>query len=140
MPSVDWKVVRSSALAGLMLVVPITVLSLIVLDDGSSTSSRLGFFALTMIGFAAAGYGGGKKAPLAPMTHGALGAGGTWAAIQVFGVVRRLAAGETIGWIGLPLQGFIAAGCGIAGAAFADWIRRSGRPVDLEELRRQLPR
>lgn len=126
-------------MAGLVIVVPITLLALVVLDDESSAYGQLGFFGLTMVGFAAAGYGGGKLAPLAPMTHGALGAAGTWAIIQTFGVLRRLVSGEAIGWIGLPLQGLIAAGCGIAGAAFADWVRRSGRPVTIDELRRQLP-
>ncbi len=139
MPEIKWNVVKTSAIAGLWLLVPITVVSLVLLDDNSSSFARLGFFALTMFGFTAAGYGGGKLAPHAPMAHGALGAAGTWAIIQAFGVVRRLISGEPIAWIGLPLLGFIAAGCGIGGAAFADWIRRSGRPVSVSELRSRLP-
>jgi hypothetical protein len=139
MPQINWQVVKTSAIAGLWILVPITVASLVLLDDGSSNVSRLGFFALTMFGFTAAGYGGGKLAPHAPMAHGALGAAGTWAIIQAFGIVRRLISGDDIAWIGLPLLGFIAAGCGIFGAAFADWVRRSGRPVSVSELRSRLP-
>jgi len=139
MPDVNWSVVRSAAIAGLTVLVPITLVSLWVLDDDSSSYARLGFFGLTMFGFAAAGYGGGKLAPLAPMTHGALGAAGTWAVIQAFGIVRRLISGDELNLIGYPLQAFIAAGCGIFGAAFADWIQRSGRPTSVDELRSRLP-
>ncbi|MFW2383711.1 MAG: hypothetical protein ACN4GZ_18315 [Acidimicrobiales bacterium] len=140
MPTVDWNVVRTAALSGLVLLVPLTLLSLWVIDDGSSSYAKLGFFGLTMFGFAAAGYGGGKLAPMAPMTHGALGAAGTWAIIQAFGVVRRLISGEEINVIGYPLQAMIAAGCGVFGAVFADWVRRSGRPTSVDELRSRLPR
>jgi hypothetical protein len=139
-PKIDWTVAGTAALSGLVLLVPLTLLSLWVLDDDSSGYAQLGFFGLTMFGFAAAGYGGGKLAPLAPMTHGALGAAGTWAIIQGFGVVRRLFSGDEINVIGYPLQAMIAAGCGVFGAAFADWIQRSGRPTSVDELRSRLPR
>ncbi len=140
MPKIDWSVVRTAALSGLVILVPVTLLSLLIIDDDSSAYAKLGFFGLTMFGFAAAGYGAGKLAPLAPMAHGALGAGGTWAIIQAFGVVRRLISGEDINLIGYPLQAMIAAGCGVFGAVFADWVRRSGRPTSVDELRSQLPR
>ncbi len=139
-PQFDWRVIRSAAIAGLTVLVPITILSLLVVDDDSSSYTQLAFFGLTMFGFAAAGYGAGKMAPLAPMAHGALGAMGTWVVIQGFGVLRRLVSGDAINWLGYPLQAMIAAGCGVFGAVFADWIRRSGRPVSVADLRRQLPK
>ena len=140
MPEIDWTVVRSAALAGLTVLVPITILSLWIIGDDSSSYTKLGFFGLTMFGFAAAGYGAGKLAPQAPMAHGALGAMGTWLVIQGFGIIRRLVAGDSIGWLGYPLQAMIAAGCGIFGAVFADWISRSGRPTSVSQLRSQLPK
>ncbi len=140
MPDINWSVVRTAAASGLVIVIPLTILSLVVLDDDSSSYAKLGFFGLTMFGFAAAGYGGGKLAPHAPMAHGAFGAAGTYVVIQTFGVLRRLISGDEINAIGYPLQALIAAGCGIFGAAFADWVRRSGRPTSVDELRSRLPR
>ena len=103
MPQLDWSVIRRATIAGLTVLIPLTVLSLLVIDDDSSTYAQLAFFGLTRFGFAAAGYGAGKMAPHAP-------------------------------------KAMIAAGCGIFGAVFADWVRRSGRPVSVGEMRRRLPK
>jgi hypothetical protein len=121
-------------------VVPLALLNLWIIDDESTNFAKLGFFGGLMFAFAAAGYGGGKLAPWAPMAHGALGAAGSYLIVQAFGIVRRLIAGDPINFIGYPLQAFIAAGCGLLGAAFADWVRRSGRPTSLDDLRSQLPK
>ncbi len=139
MPKIDWSIVKTAALSGLVLLVPLALLNQWIISEESTNFAKLGFFGAFMVAFAAAGYGGGKLAPHAPMAHGAFGAAGSYVVIQTFGVIRRLLAGDPINFVGYPLQMFIAAGCGVLGAAFADWIQRSGRPTSVDELRNRLP-
>ncbi len=138
-PKIDWSIVKTAALSGLVLLVPLALLNQWLIDEESTNFAKLGFFGAFMFAFAAAGYGGGKLAPHAPMAHGALGAAGSYAVIQAFGIIRRLIAGGDLNFAGYPLLMLLAAGCGIFGAAFADWVQRSGRPTSVEELRNRLP-
>jgi hypothetical protein len=123
--NLDWKVIRTSATAGLLIVFPATILSAWLVDDSNSGGWAFVFFAITMLGFAIAGFGAGRLRTDTPMIHGLAAAWATWAVIQAFGVIRRLATGDEISWLALPMTALIASAVGVAGAVFADWSRRN---------------
>ena len=125
-PTLNWSTVWNGALAGLVVLVPAAVLSWLLVGDDGSRSLTLLFFGIIMFGFAAAGYGAGRVEHNTPMAHGAFAALVAFAVVQAAGIVIAIVRGTIgdFGWIGIPLLAFIAAGCGVAGAVFADWYRR----------------
>lgn len=129
MPHVDWSIIRNAATAGLLVVIPAALVAQAFadeVDDGSGWS--LLFFAVTVLGFVIAGFVAGRLRSDTPLAHGAIAAGITWAAVQVFGTVRRLLADEPVSWLALVFAGMLAVCAGIAGGAFADWFRRRVEP------------
>lgn len=123
--NLDWKVVRTAATAGLILLVPAAIGSEFLVDESNRGLLSLLFFSLIILGFVIAGFGAGRLRTDTPMVHGLAAAWAAWAVIQAFGVIRRLASGEDITWQALPMSALIAATCGVAGAVFADWSRRN---------------
>lgn len=123
--NLDWHVVRTAATAGLLLLVPAAIGAALLVDESNRGLWSFLFFAVTMLGFVIAGFGAGRLRTDTPMVHGLAAAWAAWAVIQAFGVIRRLAAGEEITWLALPLTALIAAAAGVAGAIFADWSRRN---------------
>lgn len=128
-PHVDWTVIRTAAATGLLVVIPAAVLAQLVAGDADEGSPwSLVFFAVTVLGFALAGFAAGRLRSDTPMAHGATAAGVTWAAVQLFGTVRRLVVGEQVSWLAIAFAGMLAVCAGIAGGAFADWFRRRVEP------------
>ncbi len=120
---IDWKTVASSTLAGLMVVVPATIVVQFLPDDIHG-SVRFLFFGVIIFGFLAAGYGAGRQERSTPMIHGALAGGATYACVQLVGLVLRLARGETVNPFAYLFLALLAATTGVLGALFADWYLR----------------
>lgn len=124
MENLDWAAIRHAATGGLVVLVPAAILTEIFVDGSSGGALAFLFFAITMFGFATAGFGAGRLRSDRPMVHGMIAALAAWAVIQAFGVIKLLIAGDDITWLALPLTALIASSAGVAGAVFADWSRR----------------
>jgi hypothetical protein len=121
---IDWRVVVRAALSGLVLIIPIVIITEILDANVSNFSgSRWVFFPFLLIlfAYAAAGYAGGRLAPWAPYTHGILAALGSFATWLLFRVVERLIRGAHIGFgpRAVMTNAMFAAGLGLFGAAIA---------------------
>ena len=103
---------------------PAAALSSLFVDDDTSSAWSILFGVVTLFGFMVAGYGAGRIRNDTPMLHGATAAALCYVVVQIFGVVRRLASGESINPAMYPLTALLAATMGVAGALFADWYRR----------------
>ncbi len=121
----DPKIVISSALAGLMIVVPAVVIFQVI-SDGGGTSSRLLYFGLVILGFVIAGFGGGRQERSTPLMHGAAAGAAVYVVIQLVGLVLRLVNGESINVIQYAFLLLLASTAGVLGAMFADWSIRKG--------------
>lgn len=125
MKRLDWLTIRTSAIAGLMVVIPCAVLSEVLIGDDGAVGWSILFSILTLVGFMIAGFGAGRLRDDTPMSHGAAAAFVCWAVVQLFGVARRLIAGEPINVASYPLIAAIAVVCGIVGALFAGRSHRT---------------
>lgn len=129
MPNLDRTVIRNAATAGLLVVIPSALVAQAFAGEVEEGSGwQLLFFTLTVLGFVVAGFVAGRLRSDTPMAHGALAAGITWGAVQLFGTVRRLLADEPVSWLAIAFAGMLAVCAGIAGGAFADWFRRRVEP------------
>lgn len=124
MVAIDWVVIRSAALAGLMVLVPAIVVLTLVLDESSASIWIYIFGLLLVFGFLTAGYGAGRVRSDTPMIHGAIAGLSCYAAIQLFGVVSRVLRGESVNPWQYPFLAIFSASLGASGALFADWYRR----------------
>jgi hypothetical protein len=121
---VDWRVVVRAALSGLVLIVPIVIITEILdatIDNFSGSLWLVLPFLLILFAYAAAGYAGGRLEPSAPFTHGilaSLGAFGMWLVIRVLARVVR-GAHLGFGWRAVFTNALFAAGLGLFGAAIA---------------------
>ena len=122
--NLDWGVVRQGAIAGLVLIIPAALLSAIATSSDSNTNLAFLFSFLILIGFSIAGFVAGSRRSDTPMMHGAAAAVACYVVVQLFGLLRRLAAGESVNFLTYPLAVLFAATCGVAGAVLADWNRR----------------
>lgn len=126
MVAIDWVVIRSAALAGLLVLVPAIIVLTLVLDD-SASSAWIYLFGLIMVfGFLTAGYGAGRIRSDTPMIHGAIAGVSCYVVIQGFGAISRLVRGESINPLQYPFLAVFSAALGASGALFADWYRRKG--------------
>lgn len=123
-PNLDWNVIRSAAATGLLIIVPAAVVSALIFDENSDSSWAILFGFVVLTGFVTAGYLAGAKRSDTPMMHGAAAALACYVVVQLFGLLRRLAAGDDINLISYPVSALFAATFGVAGGVFADWNRR----------------
>ena len=123
-PNLDWAVIRSASLSGLLIIVPAAVVSALSFDETSSSNWAILFGFMILIGFVVAGYLAGAKRSDTPMMHGAAAALACYVVVQLFGLLRRLAAGDDINLLSYPVTALFAATFGVAGGVFADWNRR----------------
>ncbi len=124
MPKIDWLTIRTSATAGLIIIIPAAVLSAVLVGENGSPGWSILFVFAILLGFFIAGFGAGRLRDDTPMMHGSLAAMACYVVVQIFGSIRRLAVGDPINPISYPLILMIAATVGIAGALFADWSAR----------------
>jgi hypothetical protein len=122
--AIDWVVIRSAALAGLLVLVPAIIVLTLVLDDSASTVWIYLFGLIMVFGFLTAGYGAGRIRSDTPLIHGAVAGVSCYVVIQVFGAVSRLIRGESINPLQYPFLAMFSAALGASGALFADWYRR----------------
>lgn len=126
----DWLTIRTSAIAGLIIVLPSAILSEAFVGDDGAPGWTVFFSILILVGFVIAGFGAGRLRDDTPMIHGAMAALVCWAVVQFLGAVRRLIAGDPLNLAGYPVIAAIAMGAGIIGAMFAGWSgRRTGRGI-----------
>ncbi len=124
---IDWRVIRTSATAGLMLIVPAALLSALLVGEDRRPGLGFIFVSIILLGFIIAGFGAGRLRSDTPMIHGALAAFACYAVVQIFGTLRILITGGDINLATYPMSAILASFCGVAGALFADWYgRRSG--------------
>lgn len=126
MVALDWTVIRTAALAGLLVLVPAILVLTLVLDDSSSAIWIYVMGLVLVFGFLTAGYGAGRERNDTPMTHGAVAGVACYVAIQLFGVLSRTIRGESINPWQYPFLALLAAALGASGGLFADWYRRKG--------------
>ena len=122
--AIDWIVIRSAVIAGLLVLVPAIVVLTLVLDDSSATFWIYVFGLIMVFGFATAGYGAGRMRSDTPMIHGAVAGFGCYVVIQTFGALFRLLRGDEINPLQYPFLAMFSAALGASGALFADWYRR----------------
>ena len=130
-PALDAKAVVGGAVAALVIAVPAGVLAGVLDDRGDLDAESgwvFGFLAVIALGLGVGGYVAGRWQPSAPLANGALAALVALATVELYGIVRRLADGEDISWVGLAFTAALAAACGAVGslvaAAGADRRRR----------------
>ncbi|HEY7106305.1 MAG TPA: hypothetical protein VH986_07880 [Acidimicrobiia bacterium] len=130
-PLVDWRAVASGALASVVILVVVSVLSAVLdhyLDDFDDSGWIYPLFVGVLVGYAVGGYVTGRASPLAPLTNGVLAGVGAfvlWVPVRiVIWLVRNEDKGLFTGHSPVlrPGQVFgqlvIAAGLGMLGA----WI------------------
>ena len=117
------KTTLISAIAGLMVVVPATLVVQFLPDD-IHESVRFLFFGVIIFGFLTAGFGAGRQERSTPMIHGALAGGATYATVQLVGAILRLARGDSVNPFAYLFLALMAATAGVLGALFADWYLR----------------
>ena len=124
MVAIDWVVIRSAVLAGLLVLIPAIVVLTLILDDSASSAWIYLFGLILVFGFLTAGYGAGRSRNDTPMIHGAIAGLGCYVLIQAFGTISRLVRGEDINPLQYPFLAMFSAALGTSGALFADWYRR----------------
>ena len=128
-PHVHWTVIRLAVAVGLSVVIPAALVAQVLADEHEESSGWvLLFFVVTVLGFVLAGFVAGRLRSDTPLSHGATAGAVTWAAVQVFGTVRRVVADESVSWLGIVFAGMLAVTAGVAGGAFGDWFRRRIEP------------
>jgi hypothetical protein len=121
---ISWSTVGRAALSGLVLIVPVVIITEVLdatIDNFSSSRWVFLPFLLILFAYASAGYAGGRLAPWAPYTHGILASLGSFLAWLVIRVVERLVRGDHIGFgpRAVVTNAMFAAGLGLFGAAMA---------------------
>ncbi len=94
-----------------------------LIDRGSSAAFAL--FLVVVVALVVGGYVAGKDEPERALTHGGLAALALYVAVQLLGIVLRVARGEPVTWVSIPLIGLLSASCGVIGGYIA--FRRSRR-------------
>ena len=123
MSAVNWTVIRNSALVGLLIIVPVALITSLFVDDAPGWSAWL-FLAVTVLGFIAAGWMAGRARSNTPMLHGSIAAAVTYIIAQLIGIIARLVADEAVNLVAVVLSAVLAAACGVGGALLADWLVR----------------
>jgi len=117
----DPKAVLVGALVALAIAVPPAVAAQVWSDRGTLEGSNLVLllFALVLVAFGAGGWFAARRAAAAPLLNGAVAAVAAFVIVQGYGVVRRLADGDELRWLGMVVAGLLAASCGTVGAVLA---------------------
>lgn len=117
----DPRAVLAGAAVSLVIAVPPAVLAQIQSDRDALEGSNwvLVLFAVVLIAFIAGGYVTAKRADGDPLTNGAVAALLAYVLVQGFGIIRRLADGDEIRWLGIVFAALLSASCGTVGAIVA---------------------
>ena len=126
MSRLDPRAVLVGAAVSLAIAVPPAVLAQIQSDRDALEGSNwvLILFAVVLAAFVVGGYVAAKRAAAEPLTNGAVAALLAYVLVQGYGIVRRLADGDEIRWLGILFAALLAASCGTVGAIVATARRR----------------
>lgn len=126
MSRLDPRAVLVGAAVSLAIAVPPAVLAQIQSDRDALEGSNwvLILFAVVLAAFVVGGYVAAKRAAAEPLTNGAVAALLGYVLVQGYGIVRRLADGDEIRWLGILFAALLAASCGTVGAILATARRR----------------
>ena len=126
MSRLDPRAVLVGAAVSLAIAVPPAVLAQIQSDRDALEGSNwvLILFAVVLAAFVVGGYVAAKRAAAEPLTNGAVAALLAYVLVQGYGIVRRLADGDEIRWLGILFAALLAASCGTVGAILATARRR----------------
>lgn len=100
-----------------------------LIDRESSLSFAL--FLVVVLALGVGGWVAGREVPDRALTHGGLAALTVYVLVQAFGIVLRLARGETVTWVSIPLVALLAGSCGVIGGYVA--FRQAVRNRDTDE-------
>lgn len=122
----DPRAVVIGAIVALAIAVPPAVLAQIQSDRDTLEGSNwvLVLFAVVLLAFIIGGYVAARRGPVAPLVNGAAAALLAYALVQGYGVIRRLADGDEIRWLGILFAALLATSCGTVGAVLATSKRR----------------
>ena len=126
MSRLDPRAVLVGAAVSLVIAVPPAVLAQVQSDRDALEGSNwvLILFAVVLVAFMAGGYVTAKRTEGEPLTNGAVAALLAYLLVQGYGIVRRLADGDEIRWLGIVFAALLAASCGTVGAIVATARRR----------------
>lgn len=105
----------------LAIAVPPAVLAQVQSDRDALEGSNwvLVLFAVVLLAFVVGGYVAADRADGDPLAHGAVAAVAAFVVVQGYGVLRRLADGDEIRWLGMLFALLLAGSCGTVGAILA---------------------
>ena len=122
MNDLDFRAIGKGAGAAAAIAVPAGIVQNL-LDRGSSAAFAT--FLIIMLALCMGGFIAGREAPDRAMTHGGLAALIAYLVVQVLGAISRLARGDTVTWIAIPLIAMLSMSCGVVGGYIA--FRRSAK-------------
>ncbi|MCC5951322.1 MAG: hypothetical protein JJU45_04425 [Acidimicrobiia bacterium] len=105
-------------LVGVALVVPLGLLQGLAPAGSGVVWLLLG---LILVAMGVAGRTAALAAAANPLSNGALAAAGTFAVVQSANIVLRIARGDDIAWVGIPLILGVCTSCGAIGAWLTMW-------------------
>jgi len=117
----DRRAVLTGAGLALLVAVPPAVVAQVQSDRRALEGSNwvLVLFGVILFGFLLGGFAAARRRPANPLVNGAAASFTAFALVQGYGIVRRLADGEELRWLGIVFAALLAASCGILGAIVA---------------------
>ena len=115
------RAVLIGAVVTLVLALPPAVIAQVQADRDALEGANwvLALFAVVLVAFMAGGWVAARRGPASPLANGATAALAAYAVVQGYGIVRRLADGDDIRWLGIAFAALLAVSCGTVGAVLA---------------------
>jgi len=123
----DVRAVLIGAMVALLIAVPPTVTAQVQSDRDALEGSNwvLLLFAVVLVAFMIGGHVAARRGPANALLNGATAAIAAYAVVQGYGIVRRLADGDDVRWVGIVFAALLAGSCGTVGAIVATIRERS---------------
>lgn len=117
------------AVVALVIAVPPAFLAQVESDRDALEGSNwvLLLFALVLVAFMVGGAVAARRGRTSPLLNGTSAALLAYAVVQGYGILRRLADGDDIRWVGMLFAALLAASCGTVGAILGTLRERSAR-------------
>ena len=128
--SLEVRPIIPGAAVTLVIAFPVGIVNQILVDRGTIDEGSpwaLPFFFLIVFAAMLGGYVSGRRAPDAPLLHGAAASAAAYVVVQGIGVIRRLVVGDPLHWISYLYLVVLMATCGMVGALAANYRNRQER-------------